>query len=202
MQFWTFSPLPFVPALQVTSEVAPPGRVGVSVTKDEIFSVPDGVVPMMMNTAAVLPSAGIAVEVGLIVIEDTFSATVAVVVPVTDPEAAVMVDVPTATPVSRPPTLIVATVGSELDQHTVEPVQLVPPFKVALLPSLLVAAAVNCSGDDPGPNPTAGFGGSIVIVETVGFWKNPVQPIEIAKMASAAKAPIRRSLCFVDDMII
>jgi hypothetical protein len=101
-----------------------------------MFCVPEGVVPIMTNVAAVFPSAGMPVELGVIVIEETFSATVAVVVPVIAPEAAVMVVVPTEIPVSRPPVLILATVGSELDQHTVLPVQLVPPVKVPVLPSL------------------------------------------------------------------
>lgn len=61
--------------------------------------------------------------------------TVAVVVPVMAPEAAVMVDVPEETPVSSPPVEMVATVVSELDQHTVLPLQLVPPVSVAVLPS-------------------------------------------------------------------
>jgi len=176
--------------------------VGFSVIKDEIFCVPDCVAPMIVKVAAVMPSAGIAVEVGLIVIEDTASATVAVVVPVTVPEEAVIVEVPTETPVSRPPTLIVATVGSELDQHTVVPVQLVPPFNVALLPSLFVAAAVNCSGDDPGPNPTDGLGGSIVIVDTVGFWKKPVHATPRARRRSKAMVLIHRSWGFGDDIYL
>lgn len=61
--------------------------------------------------------------------------TVAVVEPVMAPEAAVMVAVPWATPVSSPPVVMVATVVSELDQHTVFPLQLVPPVSVDVLPS-------------------------------------------------------------------
>lgn len=113
-----------------------PPELTVSVTSAEIFCVPEGVVPLMVNSAAVVPSAGMAVEVGLIVIDETFSATVPVVVPFTEPEEAVIVVVPTETPVSSPPVLIVATVGSELDQQTEVPVQLVPPVRVPVLPSL------------------------------------------------------------------
>jgi hypothetical protein len=167
-----------------------------------MFCWPDCVVPLIVKVAASVPLAVMPADAGVMVIDDTFSATVAVVVPVAVPEEAVIVEVPTETPVRRPPTLMVATVGSELDQHTVEPVQLVPPFKVALLPSLLVAAAVNCSADDPEPNPTDGLGGSIVIVETVGFWKKPVQLIASANIESAAMAPIRRSFCLADDIVM
>lgn len=69
--------------------------------------------------------------------------TVAVVVAVAVPEDAVMVLVPAETPVSSPPVLIVATLGVALDQHTVVPLQLVPPVKVIALPLLSVPAAVN-----------------------------------------------------------
>ena len=70
--------------------------------------------------------------------------TVAVVVALAVPEAAVIVVVPAETPVRRPPVLTVATPGVELDQHTVSPVQLVPPESVTAFPSLSVPAAVSC----------------------------------------------------------
>jgi hypothetical protein len=76
------------------------------------------------------------VLLGVIVIEETVSTTVPVVVPVIEVLAAVMVVVPVAIPLSRPPVLMVATVGSELVQQTVLPVQLVPPVRVPVLPSL------------------------------------------------------------------
>jgi hypothetical protein len=113
-----------------------------SVTSADMFCVPDCVVPSMVNVAAVLPSAGTPAEGGLMVIEDTVSATVAVVVPVTDPEAAVIVAVPAETPVKTPPVLMVATDVSELDQQATLPVQLVPPVRLPVLPSLYVATAV------------------------------------------------------------
>jgi hypothetical protein len=124
---------------------------------------------MIVNCAALVPLAVIPADAGVIVIEETVSATVAVVVPVIDPEEAVMVDVPAETPVIMPPVVTVATAGSELDQQTVLPVQLVPPFRVLLLPSLKVAAAVSCSEAAPLPKPTDGLGGSMVMEETVGF---------------------------------
>ena len=124
---------------------------------------------MIVNWAASVPLAVSPAVAGVIVIEETVSATVAVVVPVMEPEEAVMVDVPADTPVSRPPVVMVATVVSELDQQTVLPVQFVPPFKVLLLPSLKVAAAVSWSEAAPLPKPSDGFGGSIVMEETVGF---------------------------------
>jgi hypothetical protein len=93
-----------------------------------------------------------------------------------------------------------ATPGSELDQQTVFPVQLVPPLKVPVLPSLYVAAAVICVLE---LMLIVGEGGSIVIVDTVGFWKKPVQLTARARVASAAKAPANRSLFFFcDDILI
>ncbi len=61
---------------------------------------------------------------------------VAVVVPLTAAEAAVIVAVPSVTPVIKPLVLMVATLVSELDQQTVFPLQLVPPLRVPVLPSL------------------------------------------------------------------
>ena len=125
--------------------------------------------------------------------------TVAVVVALAVPEAAVMVLVPAETPVSSPPVVMVATLGVALDQHTVVPVQLVPPVSVSALPLLSVPAAVNCAVS---PWPTVGLGGSMVMLETVGFTKKPVQLMVKASVARKAKAPAMRSLCFVDDIVI
>jgi hypothetical protein len=125
--------------------------------------------------------------------------TVAVVVALAVPDAALMVLVPAETPVNSPPAVIVATLGVPLDQHTVVPVQLVPPLKVSGFPLLSVAAAVSCSVS---ATLTVGLGGSITILVTVGFTKKPVQLTARAKVTRAAKAPARRSLFFVDDIAI
>jgi hypothetical protein len=125
--------------------------------------------------------------------------TVAVAVAVAVPDAAVMVLVPAETPVNVPPALIVATLGVSLDQHTVVPVQLVPPVRVMGSPKLSVPSAFNCA--EP-PTATVGVGGRIEMVETVGFWKNPLQLTATARVASAAKAPASRSLFFADDIVI
>ena len=125
--------------------------------------------------------------------------TVAVVVALAVPDAAVMVLVPAETPVRSPPVEIVATLGVSLDQHTVVPVQLVPPLKVSGSPWLSSPAAVNCRVS---PMLTVGFAGSIVILETVGFTKNPLQLTASARTASAPKAPARRNMFFVDDIVI
>jgi hypothetical protein len=122
--------------------------------------------------------------------------TVAVVVAVAVPDAAVIVLVPAATAVNRPPVVSVATVGSELDQQTVVPVQLVPAVKVSGFPLLSVPAAVNCTGAPP--MLTVGFGGSMVMAVTVGFTKNPLQATPVARITSVATAPIRRSFCLRD----
>ncbi len=55
---------------------------------------------------------------------------------------------------------------------------------------------VDTAGEDRG-----GVGPTAIAV-SVGFTKNPRQLMAKAKVARAAKAPIRRSFCFVDDIII
>jgi hypothetical protein len=124
---------------------------------------------------------------------------VAVVVAVAVPDDAVMVEVPAETPVTNPPVEIVATLGVALDQHTVVPVQLVPAVKVSAFPLLSVPAADICWVS---PTLTVGSDGSMVMLATVGFTKNPVQPTPMAKMASVAKAPASRSFCLVDDIVV
>src|ERR1700733_2638702 len=125
--------------------------------------------------------------------------TVAVAVALAVPEDAVMVLVPAEIPVSRPPVVMLATVGVALDQHTVVPLQLVPPVKVIALPLLSVPAAVSCVVS---PWLTVGLGGSIVMADTVGFTKKPVQLMVKASVARKAEAPARRRLFFVDDIVI
>jgi hypothetical protein len=69
--------------------------------------------------------------VGLSVIAVTsLSVTAALAVAVALPEEAVIVALPVAMPLSNPPLVMVAVLVSELDQHTVVPVQLVPPVRV------------------------------------------------------------------------
>lgn len=123
--------------------------------------------------------------------------TVAVAVALAVPEDAVMVLVPAETPLTRPPVLIVATLGVSLDQHTVVPVQLVPAVRVIAFPLLSVPAAFNCTVS---PMLTVGAEGSIAMLETVGFTKNPLHPTPMANKASVAKAPARRSFCLFDDI--
>jgi hypothetical protein len=143
---------------------------------------------------------GSVMEVGLTTMLVTLPrVTVAVVVAVAVPEAAVMVLVPAETPVSRPPLVIVATVGVALDQHTVVPVQLVPPVRVRELPLLSVPAAVKFVVS---PSLTVGLGGSIVMLDTVGLTKKPLQLIPRAKVARRANAPAMGSLCFADGINI
>jgi hypothetical protein len=125
--------------------------------------------------------------------------TVAVAVAVAVPDDAVIVEVPAETPVNRPPVVIVATVGVSLDQHTVVPMQLVPAVKVIGFPVLSVPAAFNCA---VWLTLTVGAEGSITMLETVGFTKNPLHPTPMANMASAARAPTRLNLFFTDDMVI
>jgi hypothetical protein len=142
---------------------------------------------------------GSEMELGWTLMAVTFpKVTVAVVVPVAVPDDAVMLVVPAEIPFSSPPVLMVATVGVELDQHTVVPAQLVPPVRVTAFPLLSVPAAVNCLVS---PWLTFGFGGLIVMLVMVGLTKNPRQATPKAAIASTPTAPIRRSLSFLDDIV-
>lgn len=190
------------------------GHIGLSPFSTVIRLVlPDCQVTLAVTSTGVPPAVAVAVkhvvaveltgsvmEVGLITTLVTLPrVTVAVVVAVAVPEAAVMVLVPADTPVSRPPVLMVAMLGVALDQHTVVPVQLVPPVRVSALPLLSVPAAVNCVVS---PWLTVGLGGRMEMLEMVGLTKKPVQLTARAKVARRANAPARRSLCFADDINI
>ena len=136
---WTASPLESVVAIQLTtlsSAGVPSGLSAVSVTRAEMSCDPDSVVPLIVKFTELVPLAVRPAVIGVMVIEVTTSAAVAVVVEVIEPEAAVMVVVPAERPVNRPPVVMDATVGEELDQHTLLPVQLVPPARFPVLPSL------------------------------------------------------------------
>jgi hypothetical protein len=107
----------------------------------------------------------------------------------------VTVAVPVATDVTNPLLLIVAidpSLGLMLHVTGVLPV----------LPSLKVANAVICTVLLVDPTSIVGVGGPTAIPETVGFTKKPLQLTAKAKVASAAKAPVIRSLDFVDDIFV
>jgi hypothetical protein len=131
--------------------------------------------------------------VGLTVSPVTFVRdTVMVAVPVMVPDWAVIVAVPAATPLTLPELLIVATLGAELVQTT-------PEVRVFVLPSLYVPVAVICWVEPTGRLKPVG---PTVTVVRVGFTKKPRHPRVNANVASAAKAPARRSFCLVDDMVV
>ena len=109
------------------------------------------------------------------------------------PDEAVIVAVPDCTPVAIPEVCPIDTVVASLEDQTT------PEVSVFWLPSLKVPVAViwNVSftlRDNPeGPTETP---------VNVGFTKKPRQLVARAKVASAAKAPISRSFCFVDDILV
>lgn len=182
--------IPVVPVIQVTLEVT------------SMLVCPPAVARAFKQSAPVaVEFAGMLNELlGLRTILVTLaSVTVAVVVALAVPDAAVMVLVPCEIPVIVPPVLIVATLGVALDQHTTVPVQVVPPVSVSGFPLLSVPAAVN---GRVSPTLTVGLGGSIAMVDTVGLTKNPVQLTARARVASAARAQAKRRLWLVDDIII
>jgi hypothetical protein len=178
------------PFSTVTRAVLPENQVTLAVTLGDV--PPAAAVAVRQFDPLPIELSGSVMELGVITMLVTLArVTVAVVVALAVPEAAVMVLVPAETPVSSPPLVMVATLGVSLDQQTVVPVQLVPPVRVSALPLLSVPAAVNVVVS---PWLTVGLGGSMVMLETVGFTKKPVQLKARAKVARAAKAPAMRSL--------
>lgn len=120
--------------------------------------------------------------------------TVAVAEALTAWALAWMVAVPSETPASEPPALMVATDGVSLDQER-------PLVTAPVLPSLKVPKTES-GGTNVVLISTCGEAGEIVIAVSVGFTKKPRQLPARANVASAPKAPASRSFCLVDDIII
>jgi len=113
-------------------------------------------------------------------------------------------------------TLIKPTVVSEVEAVTSPPLDIVAadiPVDpgaivqetgvVPVLLSLNVAVTLIWTVLPPDvPDTTVGVAGTTVIAVGVGLTKNPVQLTANASVASAAKAPINRSLDFVEDMVL
>ena len=71
-----------------------------------------------------------------------------------------------------------------------------------VLPSLKVPKAVICTVLLVVPVSMLGVTGPTEIDDSVGFTKKPLQLTASANVASAANAPARRSLCFIDGIVI
>jgi hypothetical protein len=122
--------------------------------------------------------------------------TVTVCVPVIEGfwlAAAVTVADPVLTDVTRPVEEIVAIVVGVMLQET--------DGLLVVLPSLLVPNTVICTVLSVVPVSIVGDAGPIDIEDMTGFWKKPLQLIPKANVARAAKAPIRWSLRFIDDIV-
>lgn len=99
------------------------------------WMLPSLKVPVAVNCCAVpLTIVGSA---GVTAIELSFGVTVSLVDPFTDPEVAVIVLFPGATPVTKP---LALTVANAVDEE----VQVAEFVKFCVLPSLKVPVAVNC----------------------------------------------------------
>ena len=128
---------------------------------------------------------GTTLTVAVPVIEALWSAVaVTVIVPIDSVE------------VTRPEVLMVAAIGSPLVAGAM--VQLTEALPV--LPSLKLPVALICTVLLVGPASIVAVEGATDIEVSVGFTKNPRQLTASANVASAAKALIRRRLCFADDI--
>ena len=112
-------------------------------------------------------------------------------------DVAVTVAVPVLTDVTKPFVVIVATLPSEgLMLQATDGV-------VVVLPSLLVPNTVICTVLLVVPVSMVGDTGPTDSEEIVGFTKKPVQLTAVAaSIASAARAPARRSLWFADGIVV
>jgi len=109
-------------------------------------------------------------------------------------EVAVTVAVPMLADVTKPEVEIVATEVGLMVQPT--------EGLVAELPSLLVPTACIWTVLPVFPIWMVGDAGPTEMLVSVGFTKNPVQLTAKARVVSAAKAPMRRGLCVVNDIIM
>jgi len=107
-------------------------------------------------------------------------------------EVAVTVAVPMLADVTRPVAEMVATVLGLMLQVT--------DGLLLVLPSLLVPNEFICTVLSVLPVSIVGLGGPTESELSVGFTKKPVQLANKATTASTAKAPIKRSFDFFDDM--
>jgi hypothetical protein len=116
-------------------------------------------------------------------VSSPLSATVTLVELLTVPEAAVTVAVPAATPVTRPPVLIVAIEPSpgEIDQLAAI-VEVLPSLKVPLA----TICTVHTEPEGGGHGVIVGVSGVTVILVSVGFTKKSLQPAALST-ATVAK---------------
>src|SRR5271169_3915491 len=105
-------------------------------------------------------------------------------------EVALTVAVPVLTDVTKPVAEIVATLSGLLGLTLQETDGL-----LFVLPSLLVPNAFICTVLPVVPVWMVGVTGPTAIEDSVGFTKKPLQLTAKASVASAAKAPARRTLC-------
>jgi len=106
--------------------------------------------------------------------------TVSPVFPVTPPDVAEMVVVPSATVVARPPAAMVAVAG-------VDDVQVAEAVRSSVEPSVYVPTAVNCCGS---PAATTGFAGVTAIETTAaGNTVSVVLPVMVPEVAEMVGVP-------------
>lgn len=104
------------------------------------------------------------------------------------------VAVPVPADVTKPEEVIVATLVGVMVQET--------DGLFVVLPSLLVPNTVICTVLPVVPVSMVGDDGPTAIEDSVGFTKKPVQATPMARIASVATTPIRRSLWFADDILV
>jgi hypothetical protein len=151
-----------------------------------------------ITVKVIWPPFGTLVGLAVTVMFVTAGQTLTVAVLVAVPSVAVMVVTPggllmTAAAITFPSfrPIVATEVSDDVQRHFPETFDVLPSLKVpvATIWSVPLGARVWPLG------PT-------VMLVNVGFTKKPLQLTAKARAASAARAPIRRSLCFVDDIVM
>lgn len=193
--------LPSDPAVSVAA-TSPAETVAIAVLLEvHVATVVMSTVPLQVTALAVKDAVGEAwVRLPLVgeIVIDWIQPTVTVndCVPVIEGlslDVAVTVAEPVATEVTNPLLLIVAVVVGLMVQLT---------DGLPVLPSLKVPTANICTVLFVLPVSMVGVAGPTDRDDNVGFTKNPRQLAASANVASAAKAPISRSFCFLDDIFV
>jgi hypothetical protein len=188
------------PDVAVDTGVARPERGSIVATAvfDEVHEtfvrgavVKSANVPFAVKVT-VLPWLTIAFPLVMVIPVRAEAVTVAVVEPLTEPDVAVITEVPTLRPVSNPLELMLALPGVALAQVTV--------FRVAILPSSLTPVADICTVFPGAVFATLGEAGVMVIDVRIGSVKKPWQATMNARVSNRAREDAIRKIDFFLDI--
>jgi hypothetical protein len=170
---------PAVPEASLTVATVPSEELQCTVVVTS-WLLPSANVPVAEN-CSVVPSATLADDGDTVIETSADAVTASEVEPLTLPDVALMLVVPTATVVARPEVFTVATAEESDDQVAVL-------VKSCVLPSLNVPVAVNCCVP---PSASEGLGGFTAIdTNMAGVTVNEVEPTIVPEVALMVAIPL------------